>query len=832
MSGNDQPDVFLSYASADREMALHVADLLEAQGLATWMDRKSIAGGLSWSAEIVRGIESSRALLLLCSPAAMASPNVQQEIQLAWEARRPILPLILEVAPMPEAVRYALAGRQWIEALDRPDDAWLADILRAFAELGVGEAGFTRSRGERGENHDNPASAAPRETSSSELDTRNPKRVLISLPAQTTRFVGREHDVVRACSALRQPEVRLLTLIGPGGVGKTRLALAVAAQVASDFADGVIFVPLASIGDPELVPPTIAQALDLRERGSQPAIETIQSFLADKSFLLVLDNLEQILAAGSVISQLLAACPHLKVLATSRIALRVYGEQELLVDPLALPPDGQLPALDQLSQYDAIRLFTERARAVNPDFVLTEANLAPITAICRHLDGLPLAIELAAARLRMFSPAALLSRLGRRLALLTGGSRDMPARQQTLRNAIAWSYDLLDESERRLFQYVSIFVGGFDLAETAASHDGKPDWPVWLDRLAAAADNLRAALDFFVASGDAERSLRLATAMYRYWYARGSRREGREQFASALACPGPGASDRVRARALELDAHLGMHLNDANVLTTYTMALDAYRALGDQAGVINTLTMLGATLNNRGDDGGAQRMYDEALSVARQAGDHEALLTILLYRADSATDREDVGSAKAAIAEALPLAQRLARRTTVATLQWEEGRLATLAGDYAQAQALYSEALATYRQLFDPPMVARCLCGLAYLITQQDDTPTSWQLIVEDLAMAHERGSPDPYGLEQAAVLAVVEGQAERAARLAGAAAALRATIQYRLHPIYATLLRRANVPVERPTELSLAAAWDEGQQMTAEQAVAFALTRDGQASN
>ena len=291
---------------------------------------------------------------------------------------------------------------------------------------------------------------------------RHPK----DLPLQLTSFVGREREMaeVRRLLAL----TRLLTLTGAGGCGKTRLALHVAETTSSDYADGVYFVSLAPITDPGLVVSTIAQALGVREQGNRPLLDGLQDLLREKQLLLLLDNFEQLISAAPVVAGLLVAAPHLKVLVTSRASLHLSGEREFVVPPLSLPDLRNLLPPDRLLHFAAVHLFIERAQAVQSDFTITEENAAAIAAICHQVDGLPLAIELAAGRSKLFPPQALLSRLTNRLKLLVGGARDLPSRQQTLRGTIAWSYDLLDETEKRLFRRLAVFVGGCTLEAAEA----------------------------------------------------------------------------------------------------------------------------------------------------------------------------------------------------------------------------------------------------------------------------------------------------------------------------------------------------------------------------
>jgi predicted ATPase/class 3 adenylate cyclase len=296
-----------------------------------------------------------------------------------------------------------------------------------------------------------------------------------NLPALPTPLIGREHDLAQTADLLRGDETRLLTLTGAAGTGKTRLSLQLAADLLEEFPEGVFLVELAAISDPSLVISTIAQTLAVRERPSDAIEKTLSEYLHERRLLLLLDNFERLIAGAPSIAALLATSPHLKLLITSRAPLRLAGEQEYAVQPLTLPDPENLPELAALSQYEAVALFVERARAVRADFEMTSRNARAVAEICVRLDGLPLAIELAAARIRALTPHALLRRLDQRLELLTGGPREAPGRQQTMRRAISWSYALLSRRDQRLLSRLSVFVGGCDLeaAEAVCDFDGR-----------------------------------------------------------------------------------------------------------------------------------------------------------------------------------------------------------------------------------------------------------------------------------------------------------------------------------------------------------------------
>ena len=353
------------------------------------------------------------------------------------------------------------------------------------------------------------------------------------LPIQPTPFIGREKEVDAVHHLFLREDVRLVTLTGPGGVGKTRMALHVAEQLRAHFADGVWFVSLAPISDPDLVIPTIAQTLGLWEAGERSLLEQLQVFLRERQVLLLLDNFEQVVRAAMHVANLLTICSHLKVLVTSREVLHVRAEREFPVPTLSLPDPKRLPDLVALSQYEAVALFIQRAQAARPEFQVTNANAPVVAEICVRLDGLPLAIELAATRIKLLPLQALLTRLGQRLQLLTSSARDVPAHQQTLRNTIQWSYDLLDAQEQQLFCRLSVFVSGCTLeaVEAISAAPGNVTLPV-LDGVVSLIDkNL---LQQTAQEGEEIRLLMLETIREYGWEALAERQE-REAIQAAHA---------------------------------------------------------------------------------------------------------------------------------------------------------------------------------------------------------------------------------------------------------------------------------------------------------
>ncbi|HWE63745.1 MAG TPA: tetratricopeptide repeat protein [Chloroflexota bacterium] len=609
-----------------------------------------------------------------------------------------------------------------------------------------------------------------------------PATALPTWPVPPTVLIGREREEAAVVHLLRREERgNLVTLTGPGGVGKTRLALTVATVLRDAYPDGVTFVDLSALRDPALVAPTVAQALGLRGEGARGARDLLLMSLRERKLLLVLDNFEQVVEAASLLGELTAACPHLSVLVTSRIALRVRAEQRFAVSPLDVP-DARDPGVEEVENCAAVRLFVTRARAAQPNFSLNAANVAAVTEICRRLDGLPLAIELAAARIVVLPPAALLERLERRLGMLTRGARDLPARQQTLRATIDWDYALLTAEEQMLFRRLAVFgTGGGTLEAIEAICD--PDGA--LDAFGAVASLVDKSL-LRPARGDEPRvgmletlreyagerldaaaeTARLRQAHAAYFLALAETAEPRLRGAEQAEWLKrlEDEHDNLRA-ALQWslqpgEAEIGLRLGAALWRFWYMhgyaaegrrwlaqlLALPDGGAQGSLAGArANVLGGAGTFAELQGDLAGARTLLEESLAISRDLEDTPGIAACLNALGVVADSQGDLPRATALYTESLALCRELGDSWGTALVLSNMGYLAREQGAHTQAATLYAESVALFREGGDRRSIAFTLNNLGDVVCDQGDYMRATALCEESLALRRALG--DTWGI-------------------------------------------------------------------------------------
>jgi predicted ATPase/class 3 adenylate cyclase len=690
-----------------------------------------------------------------------------------------------------------------------------------------------------------------------------------NLPTQLTTFLGRQRELAEAAALL--DGARLLTLTGPGGTGKTRLALQLAADATERFHDGVYFVPLGTIGEPALVVPTIAQALGMPDPGGG-ALDRLAEQLEGKQLLLVLDNFEQVIDAAPQIGELLTRLPDMRVLATSRSPMRVYGEQEYPVPPLALPDPRHLPDLETLGQFASVALFVERAMAVRPGFAVDPSNAPAIAEICVRLDGLPLAIELAAARVRVLSPPAILSRLGDRLSLLAGGSTNMPERQQTLRGAIAWSHELLEPGDRGAFARLSVFAGGSDLAavEGVALRDWPPDAGPPPDPLEAVSSLLDKSLLRQEVSPTDEPRFQMLESIRVYGLERldeletGSETRRRHAdyylaLAESLAGQVFGAGQRAALDALQQE-----HDNLRAAITFAIDEGDAGRAMrllaatwrfwqmrgylpeardkaerilampgGPPEDRLKALDAAGGIAYWQGDVLPSRAWYQQEATLATELGDEPGLAEALYnesftYSLDPSIS--DQQRSRELAQDALDRFRSLGDRQGEGKALWGVVNSYVFSDDRGPAAALVEESIAIARELDDRFQLGWALFTRGLIAMQVADHDLARASYEEAIKIFHETDDLTGYVivLDGFAALEWVTGDRDVAMRIAGAASAIQDVAGIGL----AQINREAAqfFPDEMLRESEFASEHAAGKALTADQAIELALHRAGSA--
>ncbi|MGI8426416.1 MAG: adenylate/guanylate cyclase domain-containing protein [Actinomycetota bacterium] len=679
-----------------------------------------------------------------------------------------------------------------------------------------------------------------------------------NLPPQLTSFIGRT-DQIQALKKLMR-STRLLTLSGPGGTGKTRLSIQAAAELLGDFSDGVFFVALAPITDPGLFQSTIAQTLGLQESRGRPIADALDEFLVDKQMLLVLDNFEQILDAAPEISHILTAAPGIKIMVSSRAVLHVSGEQEYPVPPLELPDYKSLPSLEALTQFEAVALFIQRGTAVKLGFEVTNENAPAVAEICARLDGLPLAIELAAARLRVLTPQAILDRLQNRLSLLTGGGSDLPARQQTLRNAISWSFDLLAPAEQCLFKRLAVFTGGWTFEDCEAICNPNQELGVdTIDGLSSLVDKslvrqhqdrhgdsrflmLETIREYgleMLGAGNEEDALikrRHAEAFMSLAQQAGSKLLGpdQDQWLNRLE----DEHDNIRSAlmwAIQTDNartgletafavwrfwHLRGQLREGRQWFTDLLALptagirDAARSKG--------LNGLGSLAYWQSDFEATAECYAEALSINREIVDEAGIAESLYNLAFLAAVGREYEKSKAFYEECQALNRKLGNDSAAAYARFGLSMVAWLEDDYEAGKKIANESLSAFTALDDKFGIANSNGILARIAIDEKDWAGALKTYAKSLDDFAEIGdmSGVSAGLDDIAAAAAGLGLPELSVRLGGASEAIKQKIGGRAPDSLTKFVDPREAARKTLTEAEVDQAWTRGQAMSADDAM------------
>jgi predicted ATPase/class 3 adenylate cyclase len=678
-----------------------------------------------------------------------------------------------------------------------------------------------------------------------------------NLPAPLTSFIGRDRELARIAQLLE--DGRLLTLTGAGGCGKTRLAIEAATRLLPSYSDGGFFVDLAPITDPGLVASTVAVALGVREEPTRFVEESLRDALRDREMLLVLDNFEQLLGAAPLITEVLAAAPRVRLLVTSRAALRLSGEQQLPVPPLPVPDPRDLPPAVRLSEYAAVALFAQRATGVDPDFSITDENAPAVAEICAGLDGLPLAIELAASRIRLLSPSDMRDRLQHRLALLTGGARDLPSRQRTLREAIGWSYDLLEGDEQTLFSRLATFVGGWTVeAAEAVANPGRELGVETLDGLGSLMDKSLVrrehgddtrfgmletirefGVDVLQRAGDAE-EIRRRHAWYFLeiaeaaepeltrrdprWLDRLEREHDNLRAALRWAIETGEAEPGLRiAGAVWRFWQVRDHLAEGRRRTEELLALPG--AAAPSAARAKALSAAGSLAYWLHDPESVREAYEESLAIYRELGDRPGEAEGAYNLAFAYMLEGDMGAAKKILHVAVEVSRRLDDPVRLAYANMALSFIAGHEGDLDAGGALVEDARRTFLEAGDLWGFAVASGTQAAFAMKEGDHERARISMLDslDAAEALSNNLSIAVSLQGLAILAIRQRRPERGLRLAGAAQRIKEEAGGEAPPLIVGLddpleIAKGSLPGER-----IGALYEEGRSMSLEQAMAYA---------
>jgi predicted ATPase/DNA-binding CsgD family transcriptional regulator len=682
-----------------------------------------------------------------------------------------------------------------------------------------------------------------------------------NLPAPVTSFIGRRAELAHISSLLKEPSIRLLTLTGPPGTGKTRLSLEVAFAAAGNYAHGVNYVALAPTTDPVLVPNIIANELGVVERPNRPLVESLQRYLGGKQMLMVLDNFEHVLEAAPLLTQLLASAPRLAVLVTSREVLRLSGEHEYLVPPLTIPQREHIQSVQDMMLYESVALFSQRARAASTNFRLTDENAQAVADICVRLDGLPLAIELAAARVKIYSPQQILERLESRLGLLTGGARDLPVHQRTLRATIDWSYNLLEEGEQQLFSRLAVFNGGRTIeAVEAVCGPGLP-----IEATAGLESLLDKSLLFKAETpGGEPRFIMLETI---HEYARERLAESGEEslirdqhldyFRELAEEMEPGyrrhnqlfLMERTEVEMANLRAAFDWAIESGNYETGARLvaamdyflfygehAVEAYQWINQLIGEIDAmspeiqvrvLSTAGRIAWVNGDLSRSKSLRQKDLILAQQLGDKHTVAWSMIHLAmDSVNRLEENAEAVKLCEEGLAILRELDDKPGIAQALNNLGELARAAGDYDRAGEVYEECLEICLETGEIIRQIMLLGNLAFVAYQKEDYGRARTLSQGFMKQSYEIGAMQLTVTGMAALAGSLSrlGEEEKGAQLLGASAALIDEMGVDHHPSDLDEIARYTTQIRSQLdETTFESYWAMGEAMTMEEAVAHA---------